>query len=55
MSRPSRKIIARLATAVLGQACTAIGEEFQRGYLIDERAVMQVKPGMNAEQVLQTL
>jgi outer membrane protein assembly factor BamE (lipoprotein component of BamABCDE complex) len=31
------------------------GEEFQRGYLIDERAVMQVKKGMSGEQVLQTL
>ena len=35
-------------------ACT-MGEEFQRGYLLDERAVYQVKAGMSAEQVLQTL
>jgi outer membrane protein assembly factor BamE (lipoprotein component of BamABCDE complex) len=31
------------------------GEEFQRGYLVDERAVNQVKKGMSAEQVLTTL
>ena len=35
-------------------ACT-MGEEFQRGYVLDERAVNQVKKGMSAEQVLQTL
>ena len=59
MSRPSRKTIERLAAAALigmsVAACSAIGEEFQRGYLLDERAVMQVKPGMTADQVLQTL
>jgi outer membrane protein assembly factor BamE (lipoprotein component of BamABCDE complex) len=59
MSRPRQTTIARLATAALiglsVAACSAMGEEFQRGYLIDERAVMQVKPGMNAEQVLQIL
>lgn len=31
------------------------GEEFHRGYLVDERAVSQVKKGMSGEQVLQTL
>ena len=36
-------------------ACTGVGEEFQRGYVVDERAISQVKKGMNAEQVLQTL
>ncbi len=30
-------------------------EEFQRGYMIDERALGQVKKGMNAEKVLETL
>jgi outer membrane protein assembly factor BamE (lipoprotein component of BamABCDE complex) len=59
MSRPYQKTAVRLAAAALiglsAAACSAIGEEFQRGYLIDERAVMQVKAGMNAEQVLQTL
>ncbi len=32
-----------------------MGEEFQRGYVVDENAISQVKQGMNAEQVLQTL
>ncbi len=32
-----------------------MGEEFQRGYLLDEQAVGQVKKGMSADQVLQTL
>lgn len=45
------------AVALLGasvSACT-LGEEFQHGYLLDEQAVAQVKPGMGAEQVLSTL
>lgn len=41
-----------LATSVA--ACT-MGEEFARGYQLDENAVAQVKKGMSAEQVLQTL
>lgn len=32
-----------------------MGEEFARGYQLDENAVAQVKKGMGAEQVLQTL
>jgi outer membrane protein assembly factor BamE (lipoprotein component of BamABCDE complex) len=31
------------------------GEEFQRGYLVDEKAVSQIKPGTGAPQVLQIL
>jgi outer membrane protein assembly factor BamE (lipoprotein component of BamABCDE complex) len=58
MSRVLSKTLARLllagALGLSAAACT-VGEDFQRGYLIDERAVHQVKPGMNAEQVLQTL
>lgn len=43
-----------LASAVAG--CTALGgEEFQRGYVLDEQAVAKVKKGMSAEQVLTTL
>ena len=45
------------AAAVLASpvaACT-MGEEFQRGYVVDENAVNQVRKGMGAEQVLQTL
>ncbi len=51
-------LLVRLATAtVLAStvaACT-VGEEFQRGYVADERAIAQVKKGMSADQVLQTL
>jgi outer membrane protein assembly factor BamE (lipoprotein component of BamABCDE complex) len=58
MSRVLSKTLARLllgsALGLSAAACT-VGEDFQRGYLIDERAVHQVKAGMNAEQVLQTL
>ena len=56
--RHKAHLLARLAGAALlglaASACT-IGEEFQRGYLIDERAVNQVQAGWAAEQVLQTL
>ncbi|HEX8167966.1 MAG TPA: outer membrane protein assembly factor BamE [Beijerinckiaceae bacterium] len=58
MTRQHATIAARLAAAallVLSAAACTIGEEFQRGYLIDERAVNQVQPGQSAEQVLQTL
>jgi outer membrane protein assembly factor BamE (lipoprotein component of BamABCDE complex) len=51
-------LLVRLAAAtVLASslaACT-MGEEFQRGYVADETAIGQVKQGMSAEQVLQTL
>jgi len=56
--RRYQTLLMRLAAAtVLASsvaACT-MGEEFQRGYVLDERAVNQVKKGMSAEQVLQTL
>jgi outer membrane protein assembly factor BamE (lipoprotein component of BamABCDE complex) len=59
MTRRSQSFLVRLAAAaVLGTtlaACMGMGEEFQRGYLLDERAVNQVRKGMSAEQVLQTL
>jgi outer membrane protein assembly factor BamE (lipoprotein component of BamABCDE complex) len=58
MMRHHAKIIARLTTAALlglGAAACTMGEEFHRGYLVDERAVNQVQPGWSAEQVLQTL
>jgi len=41
-----------LATSVA--ACT-MGEEFAHGYQLDENALAQVKKGMSADQVLQTL
>jgi len=51
-------LLVRLATATFlatsVAACT-MGEEFARGYQLDENAVAQVKKGMSAEQVLQTL
>ncbi len=57
MRRPS-SLIARLAAVVLvaglSGACV-IGEEFQRGYLLDEQAFATVRPGQDAQQVLQTL
>lgn len=48
----------RLAAALLigasVSACT-LGEQFQHGYLLDEQALGQIKPGMGAEAVLKTL
>jgi outer membrane protein assembly factor BamE (lipoprotein component of BamABCDE complex) len=32
-----------------------VGEDIHHGYVVDERALAQVKPGMSAEQVLQIL
>ena len=48
------RLAAAAALASPLAACT-MGEEFQRGYVVDENAIGQVKQGMNAEQVLQTL
>ena len=54
--RPHVTFVRLASAAVLGLSVAAcVGEEFHRGYLIDQRAVEQVKPGMSAEQVLQTL
>jgi len=57
MARGFSTTLVRLAAAAcLGLSVGAcVSEEFQRGYMLDERAVQQVKPGMNGEQVLQTL
>ena len=57
MSRRYHATLVRLASAaVLGLSVAAcVGEEFHRGYLVDQSALAQVKPGMSAEQVLQTL
>ncbi|KAB0266075.1 outer membrane protein assembly factor BamE [Microvirga brassicacearum] len=41
-----------LASSVAG--CMG-GETFQRGYIVDERAIGEVKKGMSGEQVLTTL
>jgi outer membrane protein assembly factor BamE (lipoprotein component of BamABCDE complex) len=58
MTRRNHSLFVRLAAAAFLSSSLAAcvgGEEFQRGYLVDERAVNQVKKGMNAEQVLQIL
>jgi outer membrane protein assembly factor BamE (lipoprotein component of BamABCDE complex) len=58
MTRRSHKILARLAvTFVLASSLAGCmgGESFQRGYIVDEQALGQVKKGMSAEQVLNTL
>jgi outer membrane protein assembly factor BamE (lipoprotein component of BamABCDE complex) len=63
MTRPTLSFLVRqtflvrlAAVALLGSTLAGcIGEEFQRGYLVDERAVNQVRKGMSADQVLQTL
>ncbi len=52
------KIFVRLFAAAAIASSTAAclsGEEFQKGYLIDKKAVAQVKNGMSADQVLQIL
>lgn len=53
----SRPLAGLLGAAFLGlglAGCT-FSEDLHRGYVIDERAVAQVKPGMSPETVLQTL
>jgi outer membrane protein assembly factor BamE (lipoprotein component of BamABCDE complex) len=57
MKRRSTPFLVRLAAAALLGSTLAgcIGEELQHGYVLDERAVNQVRKGMSADQVLQTL
>ena len=58
MSRQGLRPLARLTgVALLGLTLSGclIGEDLHHGYVIDERAVSQVTPGMAPEQVLQTL
>jgi outer membrane protein assembly factor BamE (lipoprotein component of BamABCDE complex) len=43
------------ATLIVALSGCIGGEEFQRGYLVDEKAVSQIKPGASAPQVLQIL
>ncbi len=58
MTRRTTTTLVRLAAAaaigVLAGACN-IGENFQHGYIVDEQAVARIRPGMSADQVLQTL
>src|SRR3712207_7082007 len=52
MTRHRSKIVARLAGVAflgLGLSACMIGEEFHRGYLVDERAVASVQAGWSAE------
>jgi outer membrane protein assembly factor BamE (lipoprotein component of BamABCDE complex) len=57
MRRPHTLLVRLTAAALLASAVAGClgSEEFQRGYLVDERAVAQVRKGMSAELVLQTL
>ena len=57
MTGLDRRVVLRLSLAALaGAAASAcIGEDFHHGYVVDDKALAQVKPGMGAEQVLQTL
>jgi outer membrane protein assembly factor BamE (lipoprotein component of BamABCDE complex) len=57
MNRRNDKILVRLAAAAIAFAAPAgvLAEDFVRGYMVDERTLSQVKPGMSPEQVLQTL
>ncbi|MGV7030255.1 outer membrane protein assembly factor BamE [Methylobacterium symbioticum] len=55
-----RRLVSSLARgallAGLGLALSGcIGEELRHGYQVDQAALAAVKPGMSAEQVLQTL
>lgn len=56
--RRTPNTLLRLAFAALvgvsAAGCT-IGEEIQRGYVLDEQAAASVRTGTGAEQVLQTL
>ena len=47
--------LAAVAILALPLAGCLGGEEFQRGYMLDERALGQVARGMSAEKVLETL
>lgn len=58
MPRPTKRFILNAGgAALLGLALGGciVGENIHHGYVVDERAVSQVKPGMAAEQVLQVL
>ncbi|AWN54384.1 MULTISPECIES: outer membrane protein assembly factor BamE [unclassified Methylobacterium] len=52
---PSLLRLAAAGLIGLSAAGCVIGEEFRHGYIIDDAAVAQVRPGASAEQVLQLL
>lgn len=58
MSRHRLRPLVRLAGAVLaGLTLTGclVGEDLHRGYVVDERAVAQVRPGTSPDEVLRIL
>jgi outer membrane protein assembly factor BamE (lipoprotein component of BamABCDE complex) len=57
MTRRTKTLVRLAAASLIGALAAAcnIGESFQHGYIIDEQAVAQVRPGMSADQVLNTL
>jgi outer membrane protein assembly factor BamE (lipoprotein component of BamABCDE complex) len=57
MTRRTDSVLVRAALALTLAVPLAgcMAEEFQRGYLLDEQALTQVKPGMSGDQVLQVL
>jgi outer membrane protein assembly factor BamE (lipoprotein component of BamABCDE complex) len=58
MLRRSKRFVSRVAGAAfltLTLSGCMIGEDLHHGYVLDQRALAQVKPGMAAEQVLQVL
>jgi outer membrane protein assembly factor BamE (lipoprotein component of BamABCDE complex) len=48
------RLVAVVALGVSLPGCM-MGDEIQHGYVINERAIAQVRPGMGPEEVLQTL
>lgn len=52
-----KNLVRLAAAAVIGISVAGcqMGEQFTHGVLLDEQTVAQVKPGMNAEQVLQAV
>ena len=55
--RATRRIVSMTGAALIGLSLYGcqIGEDLHHGYVVDERAVAQVVPGMSAEQVLKLL
>ena len=51
-AHPTRKIIMALALAASLGGCLGYDGTVQRGYVIDEKLLAQVRPGSAAEQVL---
>jgi outer membrane protein assembly factor BamE (lipoprotein component of BamABCDE complex) len=55
--RASARVGALIGAALTGLTLSGcmFGEDLHHGYVVDERAVLQVKPGMPPEQVLKLL